>query len=389
VRCAYICADSGVPIFGTKGCSIHVQELIHALLDARVEVCLFASRIEGNIPRTLQKLSICAIPKYVSNNTLDKEELALATNQQLPSLLSAEGPFDFVYERYSLWSFAGIEWAASRGIPAIVEVNAPLIDEQKKHRQLIHHEIARQSSSRALGSATAIIAVSRKVAEYASSFTTPERIHVIPNGVTPRRFPREIEPLLKRSSDSFVIGFLGTLKPWHDLSTLVEAFSIVRKENPKTRLLIVGDGPQRKCLEQRLLDTKMREFVDFTGTVPAHEVPRLLASMDAALVPYAADTEHYFSPLKLFEYMAARLAIVAADIGQIKETIMDKEDGLLYTPGDAISLAEKIFMLIQDPILRKRLGEAARKKVLGRYTWGHVVREVLQIANIQPAQIGV
>src|SRR5262249_53202779 len=82
-------------------------------------------------------------------------------------------------------------------------------------------------------------------------------------------------------------------------------------------LLIVGDGPERPRLEADLCARGLRELTQFTGSVDSDEVPGLLASMEVAVAPYPKLASFYFSPLKVYEYMAAGLPIVASRIGQL------------------------------------------------------------------------
>ena len=98
--------------------------------------------------------------------------------------LRIAGPFDCVYERYSLWSCAGMEYAESRGIPGILEVNAPLIEEQIRHRELVHREEAERIAARVFAAAHAIIAVSPGVAAYLDGYPqSRRRVQVLANGI--------------------------------------------------------------------------------------------------------------------------------------------------------------------------------------------------------------
>ncbi|MGH3147612.1 MAG: glycosyltransferase, partial [Rubrobacter sp.] len=88
------------------------------------------------------------------------------------------------------------------------------------------------------------------------------------------------------------------------------------------------------------------------------------------------DHDFYFSPLKLFEYMACGVPVVAAKLGQIEEVISDGETGLLYPPDEPGALVETCTRLLSDPALRRHIGSAAAKEVHGRYTWDHNARRV-------------
>lgn len=384
LRIAYICADPGVPVFGNKGCSVHVQEFIRALLDLNAEVLLFAASTGGEAPAGLSGVQVRRLPGTAKGDPAVREQAAIAANLEIPAFLESCGDFDVYYERYSLWSFAAMEFARSSGRPAILEINAPLIEEQAAHRGLIHRDAAQQAAQRVFGAATSIIAVSREIADHVCSYKEARgRVHVVPNGVNPMRFPHGVQPALSNPAHSFVIGFLGTLKPWHDTQGLVEAFSLVHARDSNARLLVVGDGPQRKSMQSALSERGLLKDTHFTGSVKPAAVPSFLASMHVAVAPYIEAKNHYFSPLKLFEYMAADLSVVAAATGQIKNVIQDGENGLLYPPGDSFAMAKKILRLKQDPELRGRLGQAARITVLRDYTWRGNVRRILNLAGIK------
>ncbi|CAN5815480.1 glycosyltransferase family 4 protein [soil metagenome] len=381
MKIAYVSADPGVPAFGRKGCSVHVQEMNRALLRAGHSVALLASSFKGFAPDGLERAGTIVLPRASGAlPAAEREQEALANNTALAESLNSAGLFDLIYERYSLWSYAGMEWARSRSIPGILEVNAPLIDEQAAYRTLIDRPAAVATLDRACGAASAIVAVSDGVAGWLEGFgVESDRIHVIPNGVDPARFHPAITPTLPGGNE-FTVGFTGTLKPWHGLRTLADAFLQAQERDPLMRLLIVGDGPQRDELEASLAQAPCPDRVIFTGAVDPGEVPGLVASMDVAVAPYEDLDDFYFSPLKLFEYMAAGRAVAASSIGQIPEIISHRSNGLLVPAGDAGELAGALLEMREHPALRQSLGAAARDSVAERHTWDAVAGQLLEIA---------
>ncbi len=381
-RIAYISADPGVPVFGTKGCSVHVQEVIRSLRKQGVEVTLFAQRIGGEAPADLADLPLRKMPKLKKDTVAIREKSALAANEDLKALLESDGPFDMVYERYSLWSYAGMEYARENDIPGVLEVNAPLIEEQRKHRTLIHEREARHVATRVTSDASALVAVSDAVGHYLASFpNTEDKIHVVSNGVDTRRFaPRPVRQEAA-SVEPFTVGFVGTLKPWHGVLDLIEGFAILHREAPESRLLIVGDGPERSVIEARLAAHGLNLATHFTGAVHPTEVPGLISSMDVGVAPYPMMDNCYFSPMKAFEYMASGIAFVGSEIGQLGKLVSHGKDGLLYTPGDTRALGEWLIQLYRDEKLRLGLGRAARETVLNAYTWDAVGAQILTIAK--------
>ncbi|MFK7846200.1 MAG: glycosyltransferase family 4 protein, partial [Rhodothermales bacterium] len=381
-RIAYICSDPGVPVYGTKGCSVHVQEGMRALRAQGAQITLFAQRIGGDAPADLADIKCIRLPKLSKVTVAAREQSALAANQILQRLLEKEGPFDAVYERYSLWGYAGMEYARDKDLPGILEVNAPLIEEQLQHRMLVHEEEACRVVNRVTSAATALIAVSAAVGEYLGGF--PEsagKIHVIPNGVDPNRFSPEVFPSMPSAEDAFTVGFVGTLKPWHGVLDLVEAFAMLHKQAPNSRLLIVGDGPEREMIDARLAAHGLTLATQFTGAVHPADVPGLIASMDVGVAPYPIMENCYFSPLKAFEYMASGIAFVGSNIGQLGELVAHGETGLLYAPGNTGELGKCLLTLYKDRRLVGQLGRTARKAILQSHTWDAVGGRIMQMAR--------
>jgi glycosyltransferase involved in cell wall biosynthesis len=382
MRVAYVCADAGVPVFGQKGCSVHVQEVVAALRRSGADVELFAARLDGEAPAALRGVPVVPLPCPRPPDPAQRERAAREVNGPLASALALRGPFDLVYERYSLWSFAGMERARDSGAAGLLEVNAPLVEEQATHRELVDRDAAERVAARAFGAASALLAVSSALARRLDRHPAARgRVHVVPNAVAPERFPAGLPATRPAAEGVFTVGFLGSLKPWHGLALLAEAFARLRARRPASRLLVVGDGPGRAAFESALAERGAREAAELTGSVPPEAVPGLLASMDVAVAPYPPQAEFYFSPLKVYEYMAAGLPVVASRIGQIEEAIRDGVDGVLCPPGDGPALAAALLRLADEPALRARLGGAARQIVIAERTWSAVAERIVSLAG--------
>lgn len=395
-RIAYVCADAGIPVFGSKGASVHVQEVLRALRRSGAEPVLFATRFGGAAPPDLADLRCHALPAIPAGTPEARADAALQANAGLRRALREHGPFDWIYERYSLWSWAGMAQARSGRVPGLLEVNAPLIEEQSRHRVLAREAEARDVERRVLADASALIAVSPGVAAWLDTHAqTAGRVHVVDNGVDPARFAPAAEQVATRAEAARArapapapapvpvptIGFLGTLKPWHGLPVLAEAFGrLVRELGCEARLCIVGDGPERERLAQRLAAQGLADRVDWLGALAPADVPAALARFDIATAPYDDGAGFYFSPLKLFEYMAAGVPVVASRVGHLDRLLDDGHDALLVPPGDAPALAEALRRLIDDPARRLALAAAARTRARRLHTWDAVAQRLLDIA---------
>ncbi|MGC6406250.1 glycosyltransferase family 4 protein [Bisgaard Taxon 45] len=390
MRVAYICADPGIPVFGTKGASVHVQEVIKGMCQRGLDVVLFAQRLGGEPPDALREIEVHRLPALSKENPTERALSALAANEKVEKLLQASGQFDLVYERYSLWSYAGMSFAKKQGCVGILEVNAPLIEEQKKHRELPLEEEAQAVAVKVFAYADAMIAVSPGVKTYLESFEQAKgRVYVIANGVNLSRFSLAAQQNAARLRNHVAqgkmqpatIGFLGTLKPWHGVSILVQAWRLLRKQGHRVQLLIVGDGPEYEKLHQEIEQCGLIDDVYFTGAVLPEHVPDWLAKMDIAVAPYPTMEHFYFSPLKIYEYMAAGLPVIATDVGHLETVIDDHQNGILVAPDSPQSIADAIATLLANPIKAQQLGMMARLTAEKQHSWLSVVDRVLDIVK--------
>jgi glycosyltransferase involved in cell wall biosynthesis len=378
-RIAYVCCDPGVPVFGRKGCSVHVQEVVRALIAAGAEVEIFAVRIDGPVPPGLEATVVHRVPVPAAADAASRELALLSSNVSLEAIIERAGPFDVVYERHALWAHAGMEYARRHGMPGLLEVNAPLVEEQAEHRLLHHRALAEEVAARAFAAATALLAVSPAVASYLDRHgEAAGRVHVVPNGVDPRRF--EV-PARRGARDDVAIAFVGTLKPWHGLDGLLDAFASLATALPRARLLLIGDGPERSALADRASRAGIAGHITWTGAVAPEQVPSLLAGADVGVAPYPRLPDFYFSPLKVLEYMAAGLPVVASRSGSLPDLVGHGVHGLLYEPGDVPGLAAGIAELAADPPLRRRLGQRGQEKVRREHTWEAVARRILDLSR--------
>jgi glycosyltransferase involved in cell wall biosynthesis len=159
-----------------------------------------------------------------------------------------------------------------------------------------------------------------------------------------------------------VLGTVGRLAAQKGQIDLVEALPAIALRHPDVRLLIAGEGPERKALEARLGDLDLGRRVTLLGHVA--DVPAFLQALDLFVLPSLWEG----LPLALLEAMAMGLPVAASRASGIVEAIDHGAEGLLFEPGDRQGLAAAVLSLLDDPGRAARIAAAARRRVLERHT---------------------
>jgi glycosyltransferase involved in cell wall biosynthesis len=404
MKILYLCNDPGIDMAGKSGAAIHIRSFARALADLGHEVAIVACGLPSGKQALEDDLhaTVCSAPlsrwnralarilrisKRAVGRTPRRSPDAVRVLHNLTFFMAAMRAArrlnpDLIYERYSLWAIAGLCLARKRSIPLVLEVNAPLAYEQQHHRAGVTcPPLARWVERLIWRKASLVVPVSESLqSQLRDSQVRPELIHVLPNAVDTRLFHTGLDGTLVRQrlglQGRFVIGFVGTFKRWHGVDLLLSAFRDLHRTDPATHLLLVGDGPLRTQFEQEIRNAGLVQAVTFTGALAHEEIPHYLGAIDAAVAPYPALDNFYFSPLKLFEYMAAGRAVVASRVGQVAEVVVDGVTGLLFEPGDRAGLVHCLRRLRDDPSLREQLGRNANA-VCSERTWTHNAAQVI------------
>jgi len=200
-----------------------------------------------------------------------------------------------------------------------------------------------------------------------------EKFTVITNGADPvELISQEKRDMLKAelgiAPNQVVIGFLGSMHHWHGIGDLHGLIANTFAAHQDAVFLFIGSGgSQADALTSQFSNTERQRLI-FSGAVDNSIVHEYVQLFDVALAPYPKIELFYFSPVKIFEYMAAGKAIVAPALGQIDEVLTHDESAVLYTPGDFTDLQNQLFSVLQSPGKRKVLGTNAHKQFV-HYSW--------------------
>lgn len=345
MRVAHVNADPGVRPGAAKGAWVHVAAVREAFGSLGAEV--------------------------VAIDEPDPERLA--------ERLRTAGPLQLVYERFALRAHAAGDFARAADVPHVLEVNAPLDEEEARHRPSLARPVDAGALRRQLAGAHRVLCVSREVARWARQRGAPvDRLLHSGNAVDPDRFhPRRRAAGLRRRlglEDAFVLGFHGRLRPWHGFETLVEAARRLRERGVPAHVLAVGRGDLEGALAPRL-EPGAWTVVPW---VPHDEVGDWVAAFDVLPLTYPADRPCYFSPLKLLEGMASGVGPLVPRLGDLPE-VVDGRAGRVYPAGDLDALVEGLLELHREPAARAELAARARARAEER-TWRALAARLLDLA---------
>lgn len=166
---------------------------------------------------------------------------------------------------------------------------------------------------------------------------------------------------------------VGRLSPEKGQIGLLAAFAAIQAQGIEAELVLVGDGPERPCIEEKIQEFGLGPNVKLKGRLDEKTTLLEIAVSDLLVLPSFMEG----LPIVLMEAMAVGVPVVATRIAGIPELIMDEKEGLLFRPADWCDLAQKITRLLRDGELRRAVTRAARVKVQAEFEIGCSVRPLL------------
>ena len=339
MRVLQLCGDRGIAPGSTKGAAQHLRGIAAGLVHLGHELeCYTARPAVGDFPVPVRPIS------------------------ELVDRLDNSPAVDLIYERYSMGHDTGRRLARSLGVPFVLEVNAPLCDEAAQHRPdslLPHHRVVERDL---LVQADLVVTVSTDLQKWVKRVRSGPVVTVF-NGFEPLWFAHP-DPT---SGGRVRLGFIGHPKPWHGADRLLDLLVSLGHRGFDPELMIIGGGPGADDLAARADRLGLFDQVIITGARPPAVASGLLTTCDIGLAPYRFQDPFYFCPLKVIDYLAAGVPIVASAIGDIPELVADA--GFTVPPDDDDAIADAVQRLILDPSLRRRLGAAGRTRAMDSLTW--------------------
>lgn len=362
MRILYSAIDQDVP--GTKGGSVHVRAVAEGLAALGHEVHALVTPGTGPFPPGRVQWHALAPPFGVN-------QLRWLRSAAVGRIVDALRP-DVIMERYYNFGGEAIPHAPRVGAIAVLEVNAPVIDHPGSTKALLDRLLVVQPMrtwrERLCAASDVIVTPSAAILP---TNTPGERILELEWGADTEQFrPDRARDVVGLSGTTAV--FAGAFRSWHGAIHLARALKRLRVRGRRDIAgLFVGDGPELPAVRFELHGV---ENVVFTGAVPHEDMPGVLAGADIGVAPFDL-AQHkplalgfYWSPLKIFEYMASGLPVVAPRVARIPQLVEHGREGWLYDPADPDGLADALERLADEP-LRRTVGQNARARAVRDYSW--------------------
>lgn len=295
------------------------------------------------------------------------------------------GPFDISYERFALFQNLGRSFQRA-GTPWVLETNAVIAQEAKLERNtLALQRVASWLERRAYRQADLIVCISEALRDMivADAGIPVDRIVVLPNGVDLQRFAASTRPAGHATEGrGFVAGYVGWITERQGLDQLIRAVATLSREGVAMRAVLVGDGPDRRRLEDLATAEGIGDRVEFVGQVPWQAVPEWIEGFS---VGYSGQRgvgglPMYHSPLKIYEYLGVGRPVVASRFPDAVETLVAPRAGWVFTPGDEDALTgllRQVAHLPEDEL--SAFGHRARQQVEDHHSWEHRSARLVEI----------
>ena len=364
MKVLYAAIDQRVP--GTDGGAVHVAAVATGLASRGHEVHVLTAQGSGRQPDSAHW--------HAMRPPLGVRQLRLLQTPRIVRLACELCP-EVVIERYYNFGGEGILAARAVGALTVLEVNAPVIDYPGSKKQLLDRLLLVEPMRRwrywQCAHADLIVT---PTATILPPWVDPDAVVELEWGADTKRFhPGAIGPVpFDRQPGEIVVVFAGAFRPWHGAINLVQAIRELRRRGQqRVRAVFIGHGPLLQSVRHAARNI---QGIEFTGRIPHEQMPSALAAADVGVAPFDVAAHpplrlgFYWSPLKLFEYMASGLPVVAPRIERLSRLVEHDREGLLYDPGDPTALADALERMT-NARYRSRLGTAARDRAEAAFGW--------------------
>ncbi|MGP4079007.1 glycosyltransferase [Pseudalkalibacillus sp. R45] len=311
--------------------------------------------------------------KTIYLNLKMKSKLAyFLTVPELQKILKKEKP-EIFHSHYV--SSYGVIGAMAGYHPYVISVwGSDIYDFPKENtinKRLVKYAL---SKADAIGSTSEVMKV--ETAQY-----TNKNIDVTPFGVDMNKFSPDPS---RKNPETVTFGIVKTMKPKYGIKYLVEGYkkfkdNVSDEAYRKTRLVIVGGGPQLEEYEGLAKELGIEDQTEFTGNIPHEKVPDMINTFDVFFVPSVLDSESF--GVAAVEAQACGVPVVVSNVGGLPEVVRDEHTGYIIPSENSEAIAEKMAFLVDKEDMRTTLGNNGREHVVSHYKWEDNAELMSEIYN--------
>jgi len=297
---------------------------------------------------------------------------------------------DVIYTRSFTSAFIIMLFSTIFRIPYIIERNGLGSDEMKlrgvRRISIVYFKLIEYISCKI---STKIVTVTPNIKDILKKkYNLPEeRFEVIGNGANTTLFnhinQNEAKRLIALDENLNYVCFVGNLAPWQGVEYIIKSAPTILDKFPNTRFLIIGDGIMRNYWESLTVNQGVREKFIFTGAIPYKQAPIYINACDLCIAPFIIERNKLIglSPLKIYEYLSCKKAVVASDISGVSELLRRSNGGIIVTPENPNEIANAVVYLLKDKKLRDEMGENGRNYIIKNHSWDIVARSVISLCE--------
>jgi glycosyltransferase involved in cell wall biosynthesis len=371
---------------GSHGGATHAVEVATELSRLGHEIHVICARPSRSEPIHLTLPVDGGSPIYFYRHSLPKFT-AIGLYPWLARLAKQIKP-DAVMERYYNFAGAGMLYAKRHGLPSLLEVNALMVDPASSlKRRLDKYALLSRLKWWAEAQCRWSTRIVTPLHTTVPAAIPREKIVELPWGANVEMFDKaqlnnarreQLRAQLGLPPQARVAVFAGSFRHWHGVEVLLEAAKLAIPQEEGLYVLFIGGGPLFETIKAKVEEVGLQKRIILTGPVEYRQMPLYLSLANVGVAPFDTsrhaplrEAGFFWSPLKIFEYMALELPSIVPDLRPLNEIIRSGQEGILFKEGDPTSLCAALLDLLTPGKagLRREMGLSARARVVEKYSW--------------------
>jgi len=362
------------PISG--GGVIVVSKIANALAELGHEITIVTPDVEWNGEKYNPELH--SNIEVIRTETPSRNNIKIAARRCYKNLknegigLGLKKQYDFVFSifhPFHLAPKAAVSCAKKLKIPSIIKIDDPIYAKSTGLKSL-QRKIEKKYNSKTLQESSRVLVMNKNTKDLVQEYYNlkKDKISIIPNGV-------ELKQFQSSSKRKKQIIFSGVMYEHRGLDILLKAVPMIIKKHPDVQIIFAGSGPELENIKKMVKNTDIESNIKFLGWVEHEEIPQILKESMIGIGPLRnTDVTKNALPIKVLEYMAASLPIVAKKETVPSDILIDGENGFFIT--DSIDLGEKIVKLLENQEMMKEYGGNSRK-IVEKFDWKNIAQMII------------